>query len=327
MMKKLWIMLLCAVVLMTTAACGVSKPASTKAEDKQEAKEDDTEYEEFNQLGLTFLLPEGTTEEEAEAEYTYYYRNGDLYIMLQYDDDYQLKKSEIKAYADSVAEGFEDAELGEIKACKVNGHEGYQFDISGEIGGVDLIATLTSFNVGSGHMSFFVSNQSLDKDDYTAINDKLIDSIEVDDAAFEEAAAPDYYVKGDTAVTEECTIKITGHKVLKPGQGENAYGSDTVILFEYDMTNTSGEEMSAAVEWPIIVQAVQDNSSDTVNTLRPTVLMGDNTAEVKLQKIKAGGTVHCADAFVLSDTTTPVQLIFANGTMGEELGTMTFKIK
>ena len=326
MMKKLWIMLLCAMVLMTTVACGVSKPADTKAEDKQEAKEDDTEYEKFNQLGLTFLLPEGTTEEEAEAEYTYYYRNGDLYIMLQYDDDYQLKKSEIKAYADSVAEGFEDAELGEIKACKVDGHEGYQFDVSGEIGGVDMITTLTIFNVGEGHMSFFVSNQSLDKEDYETINEKLIDSIKVDDSVFEEAATPDYYVKGDTAVTEDCTIKITGHKVLKPGQGDNAYGKDYVIVFEYDLTNTSGAKMTAAVEWPIIVDVIQDNDPNAVNELQ-TAFIDNSNAQAQLQEIKAGGTVHCKDAYTLTDTKTPVTLKFTNGMMGEELGTMTFEIK
>lgn len=320
-MKKLWIMLLCAMVLMTTAACGASKPADTKAEDKQEAKEDDTEYEEFNRFGLFYELPKGTTEKEGDdGVISYKYEDNNLSVKA-YKKDAPLTEDIATGFAGSFGNIIE-----EVKEVEVAGNTGYQCKVGSDTFnyGVTIVeapqyfVTFIAFRLGDGDH------------DYSEFYYPIIKSIRVDESEeFVEAEeeTSDYYVKGDTAVTEECTIKITGHKVLKPGQGENAYGSDTVILFEYDMTNTSGEEMSAAVEWPIIVQAVQDNSSDTVNTLRPTVLMGDNTAEVKLQKIKAGGTVHCADAFVLSDTTTPVQLIFANGTMGEELGTMTFKIK
>lgn len=150
---------------------------------------------------------------------------------------------------------------------------------------------------------------------------------EKEEANHEEATTPDYYVDGNTAVTEECTIKITDCKVLKPGEGANSYGSDYVICFEYDMTNTSGEKMSPAVEWPCVMEVIQDNSADTVNTLSAAVVMGDNYAEVSLQEIKAGGTVHCAHYYTLSDTTTPVTINVRNGLMGDELGTMTFEIK
>ena len=53
----------------------------------------------------------------------------------------------------------------------------------------------------------------------------------------------------------------------------------------------------------------------------------NSNAQAQLQEIKAGGTVHCKDAYTLTDTKTPVTLKFTNGMMGEELGTMTFEVK
>lgn len=317
-MKKLWIMMLCAVMLITATACGSGQQA---APEKEVEKEKAAEYEEFKKLGMTFRLPKGT-EEEQESESQYYYRNGDLFVMLGYDSDFQFNDSNIEEFKDGFAS---DGTPGEVHSCKIDNHNGYWFDIA-DYTDNGYTATVTVFNVPVGCISFVMSNQSADKDDYADIHDELVSSIKIADAYY-ETAKPDYYVDGYTAVTESSTIKITDYKILKPGEGANAYGSDYVIYFEYDMTNNSGGKMSPAVEWPCVMKAVQDNSDDTVNTLNPAILIEDKYAEVSMQEIKAGGTVHCSHSYTLDDTTTPVTLTVTNGIAGEELGTMTFKVK
>ena len=315
-MKKLWIILLCAVMVLTATACGAAKPAEEK--EKKAA-----DYEEFTKLGMTFRLPSGTEEEKESAD-EYYYRNGDLFVMLGYDSDTQFNDASIEAYKESFAA---DGIPGKTHSCKVDKHDGYWFDIT-DYTDDGYTATVTVFNVSVGCIEFVMTAKSADKDDYADINDELLDTIKISDTYWDAVAdQPDYYVDGYTAVTEECTIKITDYKVLKPGEGANAYGSDNVICFEYDITNTSGEQMTPAVEWPSVMEVVQDNSDDTVNTLDPAVVMGDKYDDVSLQEIKADGTVHCAHYYTLSDTSTPVTINVRNGLMGEDLGTMTFELK
>ena len=60
--------------------------------------------------------------------------------------------------------------------------------------------------------------------------------------------------------------------------------------------------------------------------MTPAVLL-DRSASALMKEIKPNGTVSCSEAYTLSDMKTPVQLIFKNGVIGEELGTMKFKVK
>lgn len=337
-MKKIWLILICAAMITMTAACGSKSPADDSAgkgeasaqqeeTSAQEEQAQEVQYEEYSRLGMTFLLPEGTQEEESKPGQTYNYRNGDLFIMMNYVNDYEISDDDIAEYAQSAAEGFDNGELGEIHKCTVDGRPAYQFDCTGTLQDIDLIVTLTVFNVPVGTMAFLVSNQTMDKEDYSAINDVLISSIDIDESVYEAVEeTPDYYVKGRKAVTGECTVRITGHKVLRPGEGANAYGSDPVIVFEFKMKNTSGKKMTPAVQWPVIAEVVQDNDPNAVNKLQPAVLL-DGSAQDLLKEIKPGGTVRCREAYTLTDLKTPVEVIFRNGVIGEELGSMKFKVK
>ena len=286
----------------------------------------DITYEEYSCLGLTFRLPEGTTEEEEKEGKTYNYYNGDLYVMMFYLEDLKLTDENVREYATAVTEDVEDAQVGDITKREVGGQPGYQFDVTGTYGETRMILTYTTFQVPTGSVAVGATMKSTQKDDYSAINETMLDSIEIDDDYYAKLAQPDYYVKKRTAVTEDCTIKITGYKVLRPGEGANSYGSDPVIVFEYDMTNTSGGRMTPAVEWPIIVDVVQDNDPDSVNRLTPAVIL-DGSATDSMKEIKAGGTVHCSNAYTLTDLKTPVTLTIRNGVVGETLGTMKFRIR
>ncbi len=328
MMKKWWIAVLLAMAMMATA-CGSGSSSDNAGKQVSESKDDEQEtieYEEFERLAMTFELPVGTTEEEGQAGTRYFYRNEDLYVMLERELKFQLDDATFAEYLANIAEGFE-GKTSKTKKMKIDGFQGYQADIDGKVNDEPMVMTLVSFNVPIGFISFLVTDQTTDKADYEEILDNLVASIKVDKETYEKATQSDYYVKGNVAVTEGCTIKITGSKVFQPGEGWNAYGSKPTIAIEYDMTNTGNTEITPAVEWPFIVTVVQDNDPNTVNTLNSGTLIGAPGVDLLLQKIKAGGTVHCTHGYELTDTTTPVQLIIKNGVAGEELGKITLNIQ
>ena len=330
-MRKIWTGVICIALVLAMTACGSGNKTDNNSQEKTEQKESAEEkqkYQEFSRFGIKFELPKGTKEEEGESGKTYYYRKESLLVMLQYHNDLTLNDSQAEKYAGGVVGSFENGELSEITKVKCDGQTGYQFDVCGTLSGIDLISTVTGFNVPVGCLSFMISNQSTDKDDYAEINDALIDSIKIDEDAFAETEEekPTYYVEGDTAVLQDCTIKITDHKILQAGEGANAYGNNPVIVFYFDITNNSQKEITPAVEWPLCVKVIQDNDPNTVNELSPGILIGEPAADTQLDKIKVGGTVGCAISYELTDLTTPVDVYFSNTAFSQNVGSMQFKI-
>lgn len=336
MMRRRWILAVCMMIAVTLAGCGGTKTqGADNAQGSSESEEtaagsgseaEEVTCEEFARLGMTFQLPEGFSEEQGSDETTYYYRKDDFHVMLKLYVDTELNDDNVPQYAEGVAKIF-DGENGEFRKLKIDGYQGYQFDVEGTINDAPMVVTYTLFNAPIGSAAFTMTDQTTDKADYEEYLDALISSIKIDKQAFEEAAQPDYYVKDNVAVTEDCTIKITKTTVLQPGESGNAYGSNPAIVIEYDMTNNSGKEITPAVEWPFIVTVIQDNDPNSVNELNTGSVIGAPGSDMLLQKIKVGGTVHCSHSYELTDTTTPVQLVFRNGVAGEELGTMTYNVQ
>lgn len=323
-MKKVLLWGLCAVLIVMTAACGSSgKQASTpkdQTEKKVEKTEPEEKYQEFNRFGLFYELPEGTKETAGDkSSYVYTYEDYTA-MFVPYEKSVPMTEETAIAFSKN-AGNVSDS----VESIAVDGKSAFQFFTSGETSD----GTVTVIEAPQCFVMIMVGKTNARRSEHKDFNDALINSIKIDDSVeFIEAkeAAPDYYVKERTAVTSECTIAITDYRVLKPGEGANAYGSDHVIVFDYDMTNTAGTRMTPAVEWPIIVTVIQDNNPNAINTLTPAILM-DNSATALMQEIKAGGTVHCSQGYTLTDTTTPVTLTFRNGVAGGELGSMTFEVQ
>ena len=336
-MKRAWFVILCAVIMTMTAACGGSQQSgSDKASDAGAGGESsgqvaEIQYQEFSQFGLIYELPEGT-EETHESDTTYTYPCDGCTVEVIASKKVKLSKELMEAWSEELAGEVNEGEASSVKEVDIDGSGGYQFDLVGKTNDGYRIMTATFIEAPQHLVQILAIGGSSKKSEYAGLYDALIASVKMDPQAEvieaeETEQTPEYYVKKRTAVTKECTIKITDYKVLKPGEGPNAYGSDTVIVFYYDMTNTAGKKMTPAVEWPIIVDVIQDNDPNAVNRLQPAILIGDDKAGDSLQEIKPDGTVSCSSAYTLTDTTTPVELTFHNGTLGEDLGTMTFKVK
>ena len=111
------------------------------------------------------------------------------------------------------------------------------------------------------------------------------------------------------------------------GEEGNEYGSAPVIAFWYTVTNLSGSENVTPIgSWIAMFTAVQDNDPNLVNELEVAALPDDAYLDTQMATVKDGGTVECAMAYVLDDTTTPVVLTATRGLFGEELGSQTFEI-
>ena len=332
-MKRVWIAILCVVMMVILAACGSGgqsagtagqkeagqQESAGEGTDEQTSAEDEGQHQTFRRLGLIYELPEGTEEKKGDnGAYTYTYED---YVvgLVPYNKNTMFNEEFATALM-----GSANSEEG-LSETTVVGRKGYQFTVNGS----KADATFAVMEAPQYYVAAMVMKKDSRESDYIDFYKTFLKTIQLDDSVeFVEAKEekPDYYVDKYTAVTKECTIKITDYKVLQPGEGANAYGRDYVIMFEYDMTNTAGTKMTPAIEWPIIVDVVQDNDPNAVNRLQPAALMDGNT-EISLQEIKANGTVHCSTGYTLTDTETPVELTFKNGVVGEELGTMTFKLK
>ena len=133
--------------------------------------------------------------------------------------------------------------------------------------------------------------------------------------------------ENNTIVTDDYTIEILDYKVIQPGEEGNKYGSDPVIAFWYNTTNTSGKEIDPNSAWIYIMKAVQDNDPNMVNELNVGMLPDDSFLDTQMNTIKEGGTVENAVSYNLKDTETPVELTATNGMLGKEIGSQVFEIK
>lgn len=143
----------------------------------------------------------------------------------------------------------------------------------------------------------------------------------------EENVAGKYYFANDVLVAEDVKIEITDWKVIPVGEAGNEYGNAPVIAFWYSTTSLSdNENITPMSAWIAMFTAIQDNNSDMVNELNVASLPDSAFVDTQLSKIKKGGTVDCACAYTLSDTTTPVILKATRGILGEDLGEQTYHI-
>lgn len=136
-----------------------------------------------------------------------------------------------------------------------------------------------------------------------------------------------YYFANNILVAEDVKIEITDWKVIPVGETGNEYGDVPVIAFWYNTTNLSGNEnVSPMSSWIAMFTAVQDNNPDMINELQVASLPDATFLDTQTATIKKGGTIACACAYELSDTTTPVTLKGRKGMFGEDLGEQTFNI-
>lgn len=129
-------------------------------------------------------------------------------------------------------------------------------------------------------------------------------------------------------VTDDCTIEITNYKVIQPGENGNAYGDKPIIEFTFNVTNTSGNSMTANECWAWSVNAYQDNNDNYENELDLAITLdNDENDEARHEQIKEGGTVESNYQYTLTDLETPVELRAKNGLFGGTIGSQTFDIK
>lgn len=153
------------------------------------------------------------------------------------------------------------------------------------------------------------------------------DAVETTPAETETVTSNEYYFADNVLVSQDVRIEITDWRVIPVGEEGNEYGSAPVIAFWYTVTNLSGSENVTPIgSWIAMFTAVQDNDPNLVNELEVAALPDDAYLDTQMATVKDGGTVECAMAYVLDDTTTPVVLTATRGLFGEELGSQTFEI-
>lgn len=141
------------------------------------------------------------------------------------------------------------------------------------------------------------------------------------------AEKPQYYFdESGIAVTKDFTITILDYKVVQPGEDLNPFGEKPILMFEYNITNTSDKDDVMPVYWTWVMTAVQDNNDNYVNTLDTSVYFEDPYLDTALSQIKPGGTVKGAIAYELSDLVTPVVLTAKTDILGNEIGSVAFPI-
>lgn len=139
--------------------------------------------------------------------------------------------------------------------------------------------------------------------------------------------ASEYYFADNVLISEDVRIEITDWKVIPAGEPGNEYGDDPVIAFWYSTTNLTGNEnVSPMTSWIAMFTAIQDNDPNMVNELNVAPLPDNAFLDTQMATIKKDGSVDCACAYTLSDTTTPVVLKATKGILGEDLGEQTFNI-
>lgn len=137
-----------------------------------------------------------------------------------------------------------------------------------------------------------------------------------------DAVFTDNVLKGNSY-----SIKITDYKIIQPEQEGNdsdkpiiVFFFDTLLASDYD----NSTPITPSTAWILNFKAVQDNDSNKVNTLENAIYSDEELEKNSYAEIKPGGTVKSAEAYTLSDTTTPVKLIAE--TIDHAMGEQTYKI-
>lgn len=119
-------------------------------------------------------------------------------------------------------------------------------------------------------------------------------------------------------------VEITDYEIIPAKTGSNEYGEKPIIVFYYDVTNSSDKEYSASEMWIANFEAYQDNDPNKLNKLQ-VAAWSYNNGETSWETIKKGGTVSDGIAYELDDLKTSVTLKAYNFNHGD-LGSQEFKL-
>ena len=140
-------------------------------------------------------------------------------------------------------------------------------------------------------------------------------------ASINVSTASEYYFQDNILQAKDVRIEITDVKIQK----EN-YSNTDVIAFWYTITNLKDDDTVTPLDWIFYFEAIQDNDPNIINTLKIASLPDDQFLDSQMARIKPGGSVPCAVAYILSDLKTPVTLKATQG-LFEELGTQEFLLE
>jgi len=135
-------------------------------------------------------------------------------------------------------------------------------------------------------------------------------------------SAPSF--KNDTLSLEDIRIKVTDTKIAQPGQSGNEYGTRPALVFYFEVTNISGDNVFVDNSFMENFQVTQDNDPDAHSYLDWALGQKSDRGN---DMVKKGGTVASMVGVTLSDLTTPVVLAATNGTAGDVLGTKIIKLQ
>jgi hypothetical protein len=145
-----------------------------------------------------------------------------------------------------------------------------------------------------------------------------VEDVVVEEPA-DDAQGGDATFANNIITTPRMIIEITDYRVIQPGDAGNEFGDEPVVAFWYEVTNLTDADLNPSTAWIMTVNAFQDNDPNMENELSVALHPDSDLVDNQLANITEGGTVKNAVAYILSDTTTPVEL-----TASENLGITTF---
>lgn len=127
----------------------------------------------------------------------------------------------------------------------------------------------------------------------------------------------------DTLTSPHLRMTVTESKVIQPGEPGNEYGEAAVLVFWYETTNVSGQEVSPLTAWFTHFRVFQDQGDGT-QPAELTLGMPPETdlAETQSVTIPEGETVRNAVAYTLLDLETPVELVASDAVLNQLGSTM-----
>ena len=176
------------------------------------------------------------------------------------------------------------------------------------------------FKFEDGSLTFKVA---IDDEEFTTHMKKLKD----DPTTVNELKSTDFSQTFSDGVLDvpAAKIEITNHRLLKPGEPGNEASEKPILVFEYNITNKTNENLTAS-DFVSYFTAVQDNDPNKVNELNVGAYFDPEISDTQLEQIKEGGTVPGAVAYELDDLTTPVELVASRAFSQDEIGRQTFNL-
>lgn len=107
-------------------------------------------------------------------------------------------------------------------------------------------------------------------------------------------------------------IRITDTRVIQPGEPGNTQGDSAILGIWYEATAVGDEGITPITSWLTHMRVVQDTGADVVNDLQLGMSPDEALSNKQSEIVQKGDTVANAVAYILSDSTAPVELIAQN---------------